>query len=154
MQSFLKHFQGQSLIYLPGQAIPMSNHTFCKEYFFMSCLNFPWCSLMLCPHVPSQLPVRRFRPPQPHHPVRDLKRLMRSHLRLLFSRINIPSSLRNSSQVPCNATMVSMDPQCPAGSPRPFGCTRPRNAVMDSWFQQSLVLHTGPLGPCGPPVPQ
>ena len=55
---------------------------------------------------------------------------------------------------PCNATMVSMDPRCPAGSQRPCGCTRPCNAAMASWFHRALLLHTGPLGPCSPAVPQ
>ena len=58
------------------------------------------------------------------------------------------------SMGPCNATMVSMEPRCPAGSPRPFGCTRPCNAAMASWFHKALLLHTGPLGPWGPAVPQ
>ena len=79
-----------------------------------------------------------------------------SHATMIFL---VPRGPYSVTMAPCfhgpqSVTMVSMDPRCPAGSPRLFGYRRPCNAAMASWFHKALLLHTGPLGPWGPAVPQ
>jgi len=95
----LEHLQRQWLSHLPEQPSPFQHLTTLSEnkYFLIFNVNFPWCNLRPFPLFLLLLTQEK-RPtstwPQP--PFRQLYRVMRSPMSLLFSRMNKPNSLNHS----------------------------------------------------------
>lgn len=76
-----------------------------KTIFLVSTLNLPQCSLRPFPLVLSLFTCeKRLTLLLTQLPYRQLQRAIRSSLRLLFSRLNTPTSLRPSSEGVCSST--------------------------------------------------
>lgn len=118
----------------------------------MSNLNLPWYSLRPCPPYPVAASLGE--EAKPH--LLPLHRVIRSSLILLFSRLNIPSSLSCSSLLPPAPALssypavqeaypsasVGMAPTIPAGTEPVWTVTGSQN-----WQWSRAVCSKGPQGP-------
>ena len=102
---FPKHLQRWWFHHLPTQPIPMPHHSSENNFFLIFNLNLLWRNLwpfllVLFPSLPVTWEMR-LTSTSPRPPFRQLYRVIRSPLSLLFSRLSNPSSFSCSFHLTC-----------------------------------------------------